>query len=99
MGHLKLLRIEPSHRKDKKYSAVFETDHQTYKVVHFGAKGYDDYTTHHDDVRKELYLLRHKRDHENWNDVTSPGALSRWILWNKPSLHESIRDFKNRFHL
>ena len=27
----------------------------------------------------------------------SPGALSRWILWNKPTLKASIADFKKRF--
>jgi hypothetical protein len=36
---------------------------------------------------------------ENWRDPTTPGALSRWVLWNKPSLKGSIADFKKRFHL
>jgi len=34
---------------------------------------------------------------ENWNDPTSAGALSRWILWNKPSFKGSVADFKKRF--
>jgi hypothetical protein len=29
----------------------------------------------------------------------SAGALSRWLLWNKPTLKESLEDFKNKFNL
>ena len=36
---------------------------------------------------------------EDWNDVTSAGALSRWILWNKPTIEASKADFKKRFNL
>ena len=31
---------------------------------------------------------------EDWNDPMTAGALSRWILWGKPSLRESFNDFK-----
>ena len=107
---LKLVSIEPSHNLDKKYDALFRDEKcpcgkkdiptcgRTEKLVSFGAKGYSDFTQHKDEERKERYLLRHKRI-ENWNDYTSPGALSRWILWNKPTLKESIADFKNRFNI
>ena len=27
------------------------------------------------------------------------GALSRWILWNKPSYQDSVDDFIERFNL
>jgi hypothetical protein len=48
--------------------------------------------------KKESYLARHKVN-EDWNDVTSAGALSRWILWNKPTIERSVNDFKQRFNL
>ena len=57
-----------------------------------------DFTKHRDEERKKRYLQRH-RARENWNDYKSAGALSRWILWNKPSLRASISDYKNRFNL
>lgn len=105
--------IETSDKKDKKYDAKFrekgcpcsrsktpECDKKEI-IVSFGAKGYDDYTTTPADEREEkkkLYLARHKA-REDWNNPITPGALSRWILWNKKTLKASITDFKKRFDL
>jgi hypothetical protein len=57
-----------------------------------------DFTKHKDEERKQRYLDRHKAN-ENWNKPDTAGALSRWILWNKPTLRESIQDYKERFGL
>ena len=77
-----------------KYVAVFDDGTHTA----FGALGYEDYTIHGDLKRKQAYLRRHRKN-EDWNNPKSAGALSRWILWNKPSLEESIKDYINRFHM
>jgi len=77
--------------------AVFEKDCKQ-KVTHFGAKGYSDYTQHKDPERMRRYSNRHK-SRENWRDPTTAGALSKYILWNKPSLRASIADYKRRFKL
>ena len=68
-------------------------------TTHFGARGMSDYTKHGDEERMERYLARHDNDREDWTDPTTAGALSRWILWNKPSLSASFNDFKKRFNL
>jgi hypothetical protein len=94
---LKLIKIKTSHKKDKKLDAVFEKDGRE-KVVPFGASGYTDFIQSKDEGRKERYLNRHKSK-EDWNNPLSAGALSRWILWNKPTLKESIKDYKNKFNL
>ena len=94
---MRLINIKPSDRPNKKYMALFEDKHE-FRIVYFGASGYTDYTTNHDDEKKRLYLLRHRKN-ENWNNPMTSGALSRWILWNKPTLNESISDFKRRFNL
>ena len=91
------VKISKSKNKTKKLMAVF-TDGSFKKTIHFGAKGYSDYTQHKDKQRQKRYLIRHKK-RENWNNPMTAGALSRWILWNKPSLHASILDFKKRFKL
>jgi len=95
---MKLLSIKPSTKPEKKYMAVFETDAGRTKTTHFGAAGMSDYTKNKDPERKALYLARHKAN-ENWNDPTSAGALSRYVLWNKTSLRDSISDFKSKFKL
>jgi len=94
---LKLLSIKRSPKKDKKLVATFCRSGRI-KQTHFGAKGMSDFTIHKDKARMERYKNRHSR-RENWNDPTSAGALSRWVLWNKPSLRGSIADYKRRFNL
>jgi len=58
-----------------------------------------DYTQHKDKSRRKNYLARHGGMGEDWNDPMTAGALSRWILWGKPSLRESFNDFKKRFNM
>lgn len=92
----KFIKIIKSKKKGKKYDAIFENlKTGRTKVLSFGAKGYSDYTKHKDKKRKERYISRHKK-RENWNDLMSRGALSRFILWNKPTLKASIEDYKKR---
>jgi len=85
------------HAKDgkHKYVAVFDNP---YQLVPFGAFGYEDYTQHGDPYRKKLYLNRHRK-REDWNDPRTAGALSRWILWNKLNLQDSIADYIKRFNM
>ena len=91
--------IEPSHLKTKKYTAIFYDDkNKKIKTTHFGNKGSSDYTITGDKQQRARYLKRHEKN-ENWNDPLTAGALSRWILWNLPTLKASINDFKKRFKL
>ena len=94
----RLVKLRKSHRSDKKWDAVFETP-QGEKVVPFGQKGYSDFTKHKDVTRRARYVHRHSGRGEHWNKPMTPGALSRWILWNKTTLRASVADYKKRFHL
>lgn len=96
---MKLKTIRKSHRKDKKFDAVFEKDDGKEKIVPFGAEGASDYTKHKDKTRKQRYLKRHTGKGEKWEQPDTPGALSRWVLWNKPTFDASVADFKKRFDL
>ena len=101
---MKLISIKPSTNKDKKLMATFERDNGRQVTTHFGSKGYMDYTKYYPKdpkvakQKKESYLARH-RVNENWNDVTSAGALARHILWSEPTIEASIKKFKKRFNL
>ena len=33
----------------------------------------------------------------DWNNVKTPGFLSRFILWNKPTIQASIRDLNDKY--
>lgn len=90
--------IKKSTQPKKKYMAVFTDNGKKVKTTHFGSAGMSDFTKHKDEERKKRYLDRHRKN-ENWSDKFSAGALSRWILWNKPTLRASIADYKRRFKL
>ncbi len=93
------VEIKRSTNKEKKLMAIFTYPDEKTKTTHFGARGMSDYTKHGDKERMERYLDRHNNGREDWNDPTTAGALSRWVLWNKPSLSASFNDFKKRFKL
>lgn len=94
---MKLVSITKATDGKHKYQAVFDINGKK-KTTKFGAVGYEDFTKTRDINKREAYLARHKT-RENWDDPTSAGALSRWILWNEPTLSLSIKDFKKRFKL
>jgi len=82
----------------KKLKAVFRLDNGRTRTIHFGARGYEDFTTHGNEARKASYIRRHAAREDFENPMTA-GALSRWILWNKPTIEASVKDFVRRFRL
>jgi hypothetical protein len=96
---IKKVSIKPSTKSEKKYMAKFKDETgKVVKTTHFGANGMSDYTKHKDPQRKQRYINRHKKN-EHWNDFTSAGSLSRYILWGEPTLRGSIKSYKSRFRL
>ena len=103
--------IKRSNRPNKKYMAIFydtnkkkvsasqvgASDLRRIKTVHFGAVGYEDFTTHKDEFRKRKYISRHSN--ENWNDYMTAGSLSGYVLWNKETIEASISDYMKKFGL
>jgi hypothetical protein len=96
---LRLKTIRRSHNPVKKWDAIFEYPDGHTKAVPFGQKGYSDFTKHKDVTRRARYLKRHSGMGESWNKPDTPGALAKWVLWNKPTLKASVSDFKKRFNL
>jgi len=95
------IKLSRSEKPDKKFKVNVGL-----KTIHFGAKGMSDYTINKDPNRKRLYIKRHDprgrvKARENWSKsgIKTAGFWSRWLLWNKPSLDESIRDIEKRFYV
>ena len=84
--------VKKSTKPDKKYEAIINDK----KTIHFGQKGASDYTIHNDDERKERYINRHKKN-ENWNDIYTAGFWSRWVLWEKLTISEAIKNINDKF--
>jgi len=93
------VQIINSSRKEKKLMAKFyDNDRNKVKTSHFGSDVGNTYNMHKDDNIKQAWIARHKV-RENWSDYTTPGALARWMLWNKQSLSASFNDYLKRFNL
>ena len=105
---VKLMKIIPSTRKGKKWTAYFKMPDGKEKMVSFGAVGYRDYTLISDKTSKfylktkaertkvkEAYIARHSK--EDQTDPMKPATLSRYVLWHNPNFGGAIRDFKKRF--
>lgn len=87
-----------SPNKNKKYRIVTPE----FISVDFGQAGASDYTIHKDQDRKYRYISRHiKREYKFWDKsgIQTPSFWSRWLLWNLPTLEESIKDIENKFNI
>ena len=98
----------------KKYRAIFYNRFkEEIGSTDFGADGYRDFTLINDpdspvyieneedrlDVR-DRYIQRHKQSGtEDWNDPMTAGALSRFVLWEEPTLEASWRKYLKSFGL
>jgi hypothetical protein len=78
------IRLIKSPRKEKKWRAIFPDG----KHIDFGARGYQDFTQHHDESRKKNYLTRHQNDPKT---IHSAGGLARDILWSKSIMKDAIK--------
>lgn len=85
--------IQKSTNKNKKFMVEIHG-----RTIQFGAANYEDFTTHKDEERKQRYIKRHEK-REDWSNPLTAGFWSRWLLWNRPSLAESIADTNKRFNL
>lgn len=70
------IEVLPSTREKKKYMVL---NPETNKYIHFGEMGYEDFTKHKDEERRENFLIRNKK----WEKapVFTPRYLSYHFLW------------------
>ena len=85
--------ISKSTNKNKKYKAVINNE----KTIHFGDNRYEDYTTHKNNKRRGNYISRHSNEDWSKSNIASPAFLSRYILWEKPTLKGAITNANNRY--
>ena len=101
-----IIELTKSNRKTKKFKVVIKKNDKT-KTIHFGAKSYGDYTIWNKekgkefaDKKKKSYIARHKVN-ENWNKsgINTAGFWSRWLLWSKPTIEQSIKHIESKFNV
>ena len=92
--------IKKSTNINKKFDAVIDGK----KKISFGDPKYQDFTTHKDPKRRENYISRHSKEDWSKSNVASPAWMSRFILWEKPTLkgaidnaNEKYKDIKSKY--
>ena len=79
--------------KNKRYIATF-TNGKTTKFGQSNPK-IGTYIDHNDKTLRKNYIKRHLKDLST-NDYTRAGYLSLFLLWDKPTLKESISSYNKR---
>ena len=85
--------IKKSSNNNKKFDAIIDGK----KKISFGASGYSDYTKHKDNDRKQRYIDRHKNEDWTKSNVASPAWMSRFVLWEKPTLKGAIDNANGKY--
>jgi hypothetical protein len=85
--------LSESTRKDKKWMITTPSG----KIIYFGAAGYEDYTIHKNQARKNSYTVRHINENWNKSGIDTAGFWAKNLLWNKPTLEEAIKDTGRKF--
>lgn len=97
---MQLLGIVLSPKKDKRFTALFEKKSDKIKQIHFGSKNGKTFIDHQDKTKKRNWLKRHSKNIIRFqNNPYTPMTLSRMILWNKPTIDESLENFIANFDL
>ena len=65
-----------SNKPEKKYYIVTKSE----KKIYFGASGYEDFTIHKDEERKQRYIDRHKNEAKFWNK----SGIDTPSFWSHP---------------
>jgi len=93
-----------SDRKSKKFLMLMPSHNH---IHYFGQNGYRDYTLMNDKkssfyepdfkTRERAKYAYHKRHAKEKGGRHTPSSMAKLILWNKPTLAESIKSYEKKF--
>jgi hypothetical protein len=95
--------LKKSVKKNKKFMIIIDFSSK----YHFGDSRCKDYTNYYTELipddayyKKLAYISLHKKN-EDWTKygIRTSGFWNRWILWNLPTISESIKDVEKRFNV
>ena len=96
------VEIMKSKYPNKKFTIIlyYLDDGKKRKTLQIGQAGAEDYTIHKDEKRKQKYIARHQaRENYGISGIDTRGFWSYWLLWNQPTITESIKDIEKRFNV
>ena len=88
------IEISTSTRSDNKFKAVIDGK----QTIHFGSSAHSDFTKHKDPERKERYIKRHSNEDHSKSNIASPAWMSRFMLWDKPTLKGAVDNANKKYN-
>lgn len=96
---IKLIRVKNADDTSKHRFIAYFLINENIVKKYFGSSLGKAYIDHGDDDKRAAYLKRHVV-REHWLNPTTPGSLSRYILWGEStSIAKNIDTFKTKFDL
>ena len=98
---MEIFELNKSNNLSKKYSITFVNPNTgRNNTISFGSAGMNDFTITNDINQKNRYLQRHQA-REDWSksSLHTRGFWSKHLLWNKPTINESIKDIQTNFNI
>ncbi len=94
------VEIMKSKYPDKKYTIIlyYPDDGKKRKTLQIGQAGAEDFILGASETKKNSYIKRHQaRENFGISGIDTRGFWSRWLLWEKPSLTEAIKNIEKKF--
>jgi hypothetical protein len=100
--------VKANDKKHKWEVKLYNTETKKMNTVKFGAYGMKDYTIYNKeegkkiaDTKKKAYIARHSGMGEDWTKegINTAGFWSRWLLWEKPTIEESLKALIKKFNI
>lgn len=90
------LVIKESNNKSKRLKAlIYVKGYKKPLIRRFGSPNAYTFFDGANDEKRIAYINRHKKLNENWEDITTAGALSYHVLWQFKNIQQ-IEKFINR---
>jgi hypothetical protein len=95
------LKLQVSDKPEKKYYVDLQGSSGRTKRIYFGDSNAKDFTLFNALEREEhkrRYINRHQA-REDWNltGAETAGFWSRWILWSRPTVKESLNELLRKY--
>jgi hypothetical protein len=96
------VEIMKSKYPNKKFTIIlyYADDGKKRKTLQIGQANAEDFTLGASETKKQAYIKRHQaRENHGISGIETRGFWARHLLWNQPTISESIKDIEKKFDL
>jgi hypothetical protein len=96
------VEIMKSKYPNKKFTIIlyYPDDGKKRKTLQIGQAGAEDVTLGASETKKNSYIKRHQaKENHGISGIATRGFWALHLLWNKPTITESIKDIEKKFNV